>query len=495
MEKVIFSIHPPYAHLKSTSRPPYIHLTSTLGNSRSHSPYWLCLSLAWDMYKAWEYVREIPTFCQRDCFFPNGTRYTLTEPLPSPSPSPLSSSSPSPSLSPSPSPSLSPSYSQQECALSNCQTEIQLWEVETDVYLWWGVVCLVFVDIACHVSVLGGAVMDQWRDLSQLRSRIVTRMESLISASPFSGISTAHFPTHILVSFACSLFLGSVVSAATLSVTLSSLTPLVRFLTVLRDYIPEIEPDLISLGLSNPNLEDEISQDATVAEAWLNFLIDLVSSIEITIVTSISICWVVFFISNFYSLFAFRRDFLKKARESPPLRMDISNSACFIGGYISNCICALIFSWVVVALFLFLFVNRFLRRHVVYNYQLWLILIASPLIAYLIRVFFLEYDYGKPSRGIIHPKRYRAAYAFVTLTSIVAGPTYGIARILTALAFLLVMIHRVDWSLIPPPFEHWDGVYTSYVNLINLEQLNGGQREEREREREREKAEVGEMEG
>jgi hypothetical protein len=96
----------------------------------------------------------------------------------------------------------------------------------------------------------------------------------------------------------------------------------------------------------------------------------------------------------------------------------------------------------------------------------------SPVVTYLSRVIFLENLFASPEKGIIHPKWYRFGDFSLILSSSIAGPVYGLSRIVVSLFFLLLLVHRVDYSIVPHPFHDWDFVYLYYRQVLNVYKMN-----------------------
>lgn len=406
-----------------------------LGNTNYHSGWWLLISFGLSIYFVIYLLTDVPNFCNRHCYFPNGTIFIANT-------------------------------TEEKCALLNCEVRVNDLSTINDMFMLWGVFIVSWFDLLFHVIAFFEYAAQTFKGYSLISLYTTTKARIYTHLHPI--ISEVRYPAHLFIGLSCNLFLGTFVTIAAMYAVRSTLHPVLNVLHQIKDQLHKI--DFESIGLFQT--DSDVDQALDAADITLSFIINLFFSIELTTLITAAVSYLIFLSSNLYCLYAFRRD-AAKFRDTPPLKlMEISLVSQYIGAFISNCLFALIFSWVVFGLIIFCLTDNFVRNSLLSLKYVWMSLLMGPIITYLTRLVLMEYVLARPNFGIKYPKTYRFVNFLLVLSSTVSGPTYGLIRIGTSFGILLLMIHRVDWSLVPAPFETWDSVYMYYRHLLNLDKLN-----------------------
>jgi hypothetical protein len=388
-----------------------------LGNSKFHSVIWLFFSLSIDVTVLYFTTTSVPTFCRWNCFTPSGNIFV-------------------------------PQTSIEDCALLNCLDKITTYPVTNDQFFSWGILILTYIDTFLHLKVLFSSFLLQFH-ISNRFDEWISQMSQIIQGYPF----------HIWIGFVCNLFLGT-------SVSIASLYAVIQLSDML----------LNGLGTLNDEYESYIASDPTSSgddiQRTLDFLIELVRSIRLTFIIVVPICWVWLCCCAFYTLYALRRDTSKLRSEPPLTEMRIDRSAMYIGAYVTNCIFSLAFSWYVLGLFVFIFTNSYVRHSILSEWPKLIIFCIAPLISWFIRDVMLKTVCGSREKGIKYPLSYRFWDFMLFLNTAIGGAYYGAERVFTSLMYLLFMVQRVDWSILPAPFEKDDLMYSNYCHIVNLDKFN-----------------------
>lgn len=354
-----------------------------------------------------------------------------------------------------------------ECAYLSCQRTVHSGQLLNDVVLSWGMLVTAWWDAFVHVYVLtkeivpqmsvrrerGGEKEEKEREVREEREDEKERSEK----SPSSRVEelrktlrdfvTFRIPARVLISFFSNLFLGTLTSIA--------------------GYV-----SLIQSANEIANLIPSNNTETSQFEGLIDFTAELSKSIKVTAYVAIPISYSLFVISTFLCLLAFHRDARKVCKDPPLKRLDISFTPLFVGAFISNCLFGLAFHWLIFGLIVFSFANSYIRTFIFSSWNFFLLMSISPIVTYLSRVIFLEKLFATPEKGISHPKWYRFGDFSLILSSSIAGPVYGLTRIVISLFFLLILVHRVDYSIVPHPFQDWDFVYLYYRQVLNVYKMN-----------------------
>ena len=156
----------------------------------------------------------------------------------------------------------------------------------------------------------------------------------------------------------------------------------------------------------------------------------------------------------------------------PNLGSAVMSASSFVGSYIATVLFATLLLWLILAIVLVLLFLDPARTFLLSKWLTVVTIVSTKIVQMISQWLTLKYIVGRQNdRTIRHPRWFALVDLVLTMSSAITGPLTALSRLLVAFGSALFQMYRVDRSIVLPPFQDKDAVYSAYLSLLRAQEF------------------------